>query len=616
GRVAPDATFTQEETHAAVLMARLCELAVYSREPGLLATLLAGESAFDRAVALSLVNLFGEFRRHQFTTLFLKGLRSAFQGKRPPPLLRRLAPKGYRPHLEALDRLALARRHDVARFHLALARVLPDLVRATDALLAKKILKNLHRAGEVDPDLLGSVDIPAELRALMAGLPGNLVSPTRAVRRVRMRLRGGLGKVLDEFSFPGIASVFFGALSFAACRNLTRHRAVHRAFARSWGLDWPAPRVLWLTDTFHDHNGVSRFLTSLHREAVERGLPIDFLICSSTREGEAQLKVLRPYCEFRLEKYQDQLVRLPSLLEAHRLFAEGGYDQVVSSTEFPMGLVALYFKFAFHVPAWLYMHTDWLDFARKTLKLDPASMERAEKLFRFLYGRFNDIFVLNREHESWLTGAAMGCAPDRVHRTAHWADACFTPRPDRRRERFGAREGERVLLFAGRISDEKGVFDLPRVWAAARERFPATRLVFAGTGPALERMKDACPEADYLGWVDPGELPEIYSSADLLLMPSRFDTFGCVVLEALSCGLPVVAYDSKGPGDIIEHGKSGYLVEDLASMTRACLEYLENPARDGAMKAHAVERSGHFTATKIIGGLVRDLGLAAPGTPP
>jgi glycosyltransferase involved in cell wall biosynthesis len=383
---------------------------------------------------------------------------------------------------------------------------------------------------------------------------------------------------------------------------------VHRAFAHAWALELPPSRILWLTDTFHDHNGVSRFLTSLHREAVARGLPIDFLICSSTRDAEPQLKVLRPYCEFRLEKYQDQLVRLPSLLEAHRIFAEGGYDRVVSSTEFPMGLVALYFKYAFHVPAWLYMHTDWLDFARKTLKLGPELMDRGERFFRFLYHRFDHIFVLNREHEAWLRGPAMGLAPARVHRTAHWADGFFTPQADRRRELLGVEDQERVLLFAGRISDEKGVFDLPEVWAAARARHPGTRLVFAGTGPALDRMKIACPDAIWLGWVDPLKLPEIYSSADLLLMPSRFDTFGCVVLEALSCGLPVIAYDSKGPGDIIEHGQSGWLVSNREEMTRACLDYLGDASLAAAMKARAVERSRAYTAEKIIGGLMGDLG--------
>lgn len=624
GRVAPGASFlgpkpepiTHEDTLGAVLLHRLCELALEARDPGLLGTLFSQASVLDRGAALVLANLFGELRRHRFTRFFFKGLRAAFHGKRPSALIRWLTPGTLRPYIQAVDRLALSRSLEAPAARLALSRLLPDLVAHTNQLLARRVYKSLSRlekaeaAGDLPPEseLLGAVEIPAHLRALLTEVPVAGLGPAAAVRKVRLQFEGGLGKAFDDFSFPVIASALLGGLSFWACRCLTRLRVQHDGFCREWGLPLDAPRILWVTDTFHDHNGVSRFLTSLHQEAVARSLPIDFLICSSSRGSERQLTVIRPFCEFHLAKYQDQIIRLPNLLDAHRLFAEGAYDRVVTSTEFPMGGLALYFKHAFHVPAHIVMHTDWLDFAEKTLKLGPESMGRGLALFRLIYKQFDGVFVLNREHQAWLTGPAMTLDETRVHKTAHWADSFFVPGPDQREKVYGAAPDAPVLLFAGRISREKGVFELPETFRKIKAQHARAQMVFAGTGPALEELKGAFPEAKFLGWVNPTDLPALYASADALLMPSRFDTFGCVVLEALSCGLPVVAYNSKGPGDIVENGVSGYLVEDAPAMAEACLDLLANGEKTKAFKAAAVARSRLYTAENIIGGLLKDLG--------
>lgn len=625
GAVAPGASFlgpngeaiTHEETLGAVFLCRLCELALTARDPGLLSTLFSAESTLDRSAALVLANLFGELRRHRFTRFFFSGLHRAFLGRRPSWLLRHFTPPSLKPYILAVDRLALSRQETPAAGRLALSRLLPDLVEHTNRLLARRIRRSLDRleqaeaAGSLPPEseLLGAIEFPAHLRALLSEVPVAGLGPRAAVRKVRLQFEGGLGKAFDDFSFPVIVSSILGGLSFWACRSLTRLRSDHDRFCLEWGLPLDAPRVLWVTDTFHDHNGVSRFLSSLHRESVARSLPIDFLICSSSRGSERQLTVIRPFCEFSLSKYQDQVIRLPNLLDAHRLFAEGAYDRVVTSTEFAMGGLAVYFKHAFHVPAHIVMHTDWLDFAEKTLKLGPESMSRGLAMFRLLYKQFDGVFVLNREHQAWLTGPGMGLEPGRVHKTAHWADPFFVPGPDQRTTRFGIPQVNPVLLFAGRISREKGVFDLPGVFRTIRKSHPGARMVFAGTGPALDELKVAFPEALFLGWVNPTELPALYASADCLLMPSRFDTFGCVVLEALSCGLPVVAYDSKGPGDIVEHGVSGYLVKDEKEMAASCLDLLANPERTRSMKAAAVTRSRLYTAEAIIAGILKNLGV-------
>ncbi|HPE58354.1 MAG TPA: glycosyltransferase [Bacteroidales bacterium] len=168
---------------------------------------------------------------------------------------------------------------------------------------------------------------------------------------------------------------------------------------------------------------------------------------------------------------------------------------------------------------------------------------------------------------------------------------------------------DKVLLYAGRISKEKGVMELPVIYHEAKRQIKNLKLVVAGTGPAEAELKKAIPDAVYLGWVNHDELPNIYSSADLLILPSRFDTFSVVVLESLSCGLPVIAYKTKGPKDIIEHNKNGYVVDTSNEMTTTIVSYFSKAGLQKTFSASAVKRSRFYSIDKIMDAFLNSSGL-------
>jgi len=166
-----------------------------------------------------------------------------------------------------------------------------------------------------------------------------------------------------------------------------------------------------------------------------------------------------------------------------------------------------------------------------------------------------------------------------------------------------------VVLFAGRVSEEKGVMELPHIMDQIRRRVKGVRLAVAGTGPAEEKLFRAIPDAIRLGWLDKKQLSRVYSAADVQLLPSHFDTFGCVVLEALSCGLPVVAFNSKGPRDIILHGTSGFLAGNRQGMINYATELLTDPHLAKGMRLAARERAKSYQAEDIVNRLLVDLRL-------
>ena len=370
-----------------------------------------------------------------------------------------------------------------------------------------------------------------------------------------------------------------------------------------------AGRILWLTDTYGDHNGVSTVLKSVHTEIKSRNLPVDIMVCSSKIEPDDHLIVLKPVSQFTFPFYRHQPMRVPNFLSVQRAFRLGKYDRIICSTEGPMGLAALWLKNVFSVEAFFYMHTDWLSFAKEVVSLEQTGLKRLEKLMRIYYKRFGNVFVLNSDQQQWLTGKSMGFDPARVFLTAHWVDGVFFKAPSLLQENLPFDHRKPVVLYTGRISKEKGVMELPGIIRRIRSIFPEVQVVVAGTGPAEDELKLAMPDAFYLGWVGQDTIPALYRASDILLLPSRFDTFSCVVLEALSCGLPVVAYNTKGPKDILEDSVSGFLVETDEEMAGKVIQFFIDPGVRKKMKEAALQRAAEYQAGKIMDRLLQDTGL-------
>jgi glycosyltransferase involved in cell wall biosynthesis len=112
-----------------------------------------------------------------------------------------------------------------------------------------------------------------------------------------------------------------------------------------------------------------------------------------------------------------------------------------------------------------------------------------------------------------------------------------------------------IQLYVGRIAVEKNV----EAFLANRHRGSK---VVVGDGPALSRLKTAFPEAHFVGRQSGSALAACYAGTDVLVFPSRTDTFGLVMIEALACGTPVAAYPAPGPLDVLTP-ESGRMAESL-----------------------------------------------------
>ncbi len=134
-----------------------------------------------------------------------------------------------------------------------------------------------------------------------------------------------------------------------------------------------------------------------------------------------------------------------------------------------------------------------------------------------------------------------------------------------------------IFLTVSRIAVEK---NLP---AFLDLDLPGSKVV-VGTGPQLAELKRRYPDVHFLGHRENGVLARLYASADVFVFPSRTDTFGLVMLEALASGLPVAAYPVPGPLDVIGRSGAGVLDEDLRKAALGALSISSAHCRNYALK--------------------------------
>jgi glycosyltransferase involved in cell wall biosynthesis len=133
-----------------------------------------------------------------------------------------------------------------------------------------------------------------------------------------------------------------------------------------------------------------------------------------------------------------------------------------------------------------------------------------------------------------------------------------------------------VFLFVGRVSVEKNLESFLRL------DLPGSKVVCGG-GPLLERLRARYPAVHWTGALPREQLVDHYAAADVFVHPSRTDTFGLVMLEALACGTPVAAYPVAGPLDVVGTSDAGALDDDLRSAALRALTVPRERARARAM---------------------------------
>ena len=253
--------------------------------------------------------------------------------------------------------------------------------------------------------------------------------------------------------------------------------------------------------------------------------------------------------------------------QVKRSIAEFAPQALHIATEGPLGLSARRFCLQQGMPFTTSYHTQFPQYLRARFPIPLSLSYRALR---------------------WFHGAAVRCmvstASVRQELAAHGFENLATWRRGVDTEVFKPHAKDFLALprpiaaYVGRVAVEKNIDAfLKMAWAGSK--------IVVGDGPERARLEKQYPHATFMGYRFGEDLAKHLAAADIMVFPSRTDTFGLVNLEAMACGVPVAAYPVTGPIDVIEDGVTGALDTDLAAAASRALKVDPRACRERALKS-------------------------------
>lgn len=353
-------------------------------------------------------------------------------------------------------------------------------------------------------------------------------------------------------------------------------------------------RVSLFTDTFYDVNGVCRFIQNVAERAHDSGRDLEVITCTN-KPGETFPNVYNfdPVFSMKIPKYDNLDMCLPPVMKILRHLDQHQPDVIHISTPGPVGCVGFLAAKMLKIPVLGVYHTDFPAYIDRLFD-DHGMTSVCTKFMRAFYKPFSAIFTRSDDYVDAL--AQLGLDRERIVSLMPGFDAkIFHPgfHDPAVWDSVGVRRDSVKVLFVGRVSVEKNMPMLTEVWKGVRKRLknsPELRgvdadLIIVGDGPYRETMEKELKgnNAHFLGFRHGEELSTIYASCNIFAFPSTTDTLGQVVMESQGSGIPVVVTDKGGPKEVVEHGRTGFVLS--ATDTDAWIETIATLITDHARRA-------------------------------
>ena len=326
-------------------------------------------------------------------------------------------------------------------------------------------------------------------------------------------------------------------------------------------------KIFWFTDTFDDLNGVSETLKKIAWLSTSRKRDVTFVLASNNENKNKELPPniieLPTVTSFKIPQYESLVLNVPSLLKSIEIIHRHNPDEIYISTPGFVGFVGLIAAKLLHIKCVSIFHTDFKKLLDEVIN-DSTVSHVANLYLKWFYSKMDLISAPCVEYKEILEN--YGFPAEKITIFKRGIDTeMFQPVDDAREmisSKFGL-DDKKILLYTGRISQEKNVDLLVDIFEELKTRNSDVCLLIIGDGPYLGQLKlsfSGIEDVHFTGRLQNNELPAYYSAADIFLFPSLIDTFGMSVLEAQACGLPCIVSDKGGPKEIIKADETGFVV--------------------------------------------------------
>jgi glycosyltransferase involved in cell wall biosynthesis len=325
-------------------------------------------------------------------------------------------------------------------------------------------------------------------------------------------------------------------------------------------------KIVLATDAWHPQiNGVVRTLSLTVEQLEQKGHSVLVI-----EPGLFATVPCPTYPEIRL-------ACLPQS-RAAQLLRDFSPDAVHIATEGPLGMATRKWCMQQQMPFTTSYHTQFPEYLRARV---PIPLALSYALLRRFHRAAKRTFVATPTVQRQLESRNFG----NIVRWSRGVDvAMFRPQ-----SKAFLSLPRPIAIYVGRVAVEKNIHDfLNMPWAGSK--------VVVGDGPERAMVERKYSQVHFAGYKVGAELSQYVAAADVFVFPSRTDTFGLVLLEAMASGVPVAAYPVTGPIDVVQRGVSGILDNDLASAARNALTLNPERCREYAMKFTWAAATDQFLA--------------------
>ena len=355
-------------------------------------------------------------------------------------------------------------------------------------------------------------------------------------------------------------------------------------------------------------SGIVTVVVQLQEQLKKMGHRVILVTVETTDEYETYDPDIYRVHSVALGLGTDQFVGIPAMHPLIHYLKEAGVQLIHCHTEFGIGKAGLRAAHVLKIPAICTTHTMWTDFYKYYLTFGKLISPRIiNGIMKKYYGKFDSLIGVSTKarnyfkQEGMLPDMPSVIIPNAIDKEKFQKIHITEEQKLALRESYCIKKDETMLLFVGRIGEEKRVFELLQVCQNVAKKNKKIKMVFVGNGPAYEEMLKkaaddiAAKQIIFTGFIEWTKVSEYYESADIFVTTSLSEMHSMTILEAQLSGLPIIVRRDESYFDSVFEGENGYLTDTEEEMEEKILELASDTEKCRRFGKRSLEITRRFT---------------------
>ncbi|MEN6391715.1 MAG: glycosyltransferase family 4 protein [Syntrophomonas sp.] len=365
-------------------------------------------------------------------------------------------------------------------------------------------------------------------------------------------------------------------------------------------------RIGLFSDSYKPYqSGVVTSISTLKEELNRHGHEV-YIFAPSYPNYEDEEPDIHRYFSVPSPTNPDFTLAIPGLSGMSSIIKKLNLDLIHVHSPFTMGWVGKLYANKYKIPLVFTYHTLYESYAHYVPVAQDLAREMASKFSTMFCNHCDHIVVPSPEIKDVLLAGEV-LSPISVIPTGVSLEKFEGGDPNWLREQFNIAPDKKILLFVGRLTKEKNLEFLIRAFQDIHHKMPGTVLVLTARGPLEQNLKELSEalgvreDVIFTGALPFETLVHAYHSADLFVFSSMTETQGLVLLEAMACGLPVVAVKASGVQEMVDHEVDGLLTEcRVDKFSEAVCRVLGSGDTYEKLKANSYKKADKLSSTNMV----------------